>query len=195
MEDNLATLQKLNREPPYDPPIPLLGTLTRKNAKPRLRLIPVPQQRPESQELKGRNNPNVYQGMKKVKVLKCESLGSVWLCHPLDCSSLGSSVHGILEARILEWIAISFSRDPRIEPGSPPLQTDPLPSAPWGKPSGWRGKWNVVYPYSGTLFSYKKEQNSDTCHNMDEPWKHDKWNELDTKGQILYNSTYMKYLE
>ena len=32
------------------------------------------------------------------------------LCHPVDCSLPGSSVHGILQARILEWVAISFSR-------------------------------------------------------------------------------------
>ena len=32
------------------------------------------------------------------------------LCDPMDCSPLGSSIHGILQARILEWIAISFSR-------------------------------------------------------------------------------------
>ena len=32
---------------------------------------------------------------------------SVW---PMDCSPPGSSVHGILQARILEWVAISFSR-------------------------------------------------------------------------------------
>ena len=32
------------------------------------------------------------------------------LCNPLDCSPPGSSVHGILQARILEWVAISFSR-------------------------------------------------------------------------------------
>ena len=32
------------------------------------------------------------------------------LCDPMDCSPLGSSVHGILQARILEWIAISLSR-------------------------------------------------------------------------------------
>ena len=31
------------------------------------------------------------------------------LCHPMDCSLLGSSVHGIFQARILEWVAISFS--------------------------------------------------------------------------------------
>ena len=29
---------------------------------------------------------------------------------PVDCTSLDSSVHGILQARILEWVAISFSR-------------------------------------------------------------------------------------
>ena len=32
------------------------------------------------------------------------------LCDPMDCSPPGSSVHGILQARILEWAAISFSR-------------------------------------------------------------------------------------
>ena len=29
--------------------------------------------------------------------------------YPMDCSPLGSSVHGILQARILEWVTISFS--------------------------------------------------------------------------------------
>ena len=32
------------------------------------------------------------------------------LCNPVDCSLSGSSVHGILQARILKWVAISFSR-------------------------------------------------------------------------------------
>ena len=32
------------------------------------------------------------------------------LCDPMDCSPSGSSVHGISQARILEWVAISFSR-------------------------------------------------------------------------------------
>ena len=32
------------------------------------------------------------------------------LCNPMDCSPPGSSVHGILQARILEWVAISFFR-------------------------------------------------------------------------------------
>ena len=33
------------------------------------------------------------------------------LCDPMDCSLSGSSVLGILQARILEWVAISFSRE------------------------------------------------------------------------------------
>ena len=32
------------------------------------------------------------------------------LCDPMDCSLRGSSVHGIFQARVLEWVSISFSR-------------------------------------------------------------------------------------
>ena len=42
---------------------------------------------------------------KKVKLLS-----RVWLCNPMDCSLPGSSVHAIFQARVLEWVAISFSR-------------------------------------------------------------------------------------
>jgi len=46
------------------------------------------------------------------------------LCDTMNCSSLGYPVHGILWARILDWVAISFSEDlpnPGIEPVSPAL--------------------------------------------------------------------------
>ena len=54
-------------------------------------------------------------------------------CHPRDCSPPNSSDHGILQARILEWVAISFSRgssqpNPAIEPISPAFQVDSLSS-------------------------------------------------------------------
>ena len=55
------------------------------------------------------------------------------LCDPVDCIPPVSSVHGILQARILEWVAISFSRDlpdPGMEPRSPTLQADTLTSEP-----------------------------------------------------------------
>ena len=44
------------------------------------------------------------------KKWKCSSLSLVWLCDAIDGSPPGSSVHGILQARILEWVAIPFSR-------------------------------------------------------------------------------------
>ena len=31
------------------------------------------------------------------------------LCNPVDCSPSGSSLHGIFQARVLEWVAIAFS--------------------------------------------------------------------------------------
>ena len=40
----------------------------------------------------------------------CYSLSYVQLCNSMDCSLPGSSVPGILQARILEWVAIPFSR-------------------------------------------------------------------------------------
>ena len=46
------------------------------------------------------------------------------LCDPMDYSPPGSSVHGILQATILEWLAMPSSRgssDPGIEPTSPAL--------------------------------------------------------------------------
>ena len=52
----------------------------------------------------------------------------------MDYSPPGSSGHGILQARILEWIAIPFPSDPGIEPGSPALEADSLPSEPSGNP-------------------------------------------------------------
>ena len=45
-----------------------------------------------------------------VRSWKCKSLSHVWLCNPMDCSLPGSSVHGILQARILKWVGIPISR-------------------------------------------------------------------------------------
>ena len=71
-------------------------------------------------------------GIVKVKVTQLCPI----LCDPVDCSLLGSCVDGILQARILEWVAISFSRDlpdTGIKPGSPTLGADSLPSEPPGR--------------------------------------------------------------
>ena len=43
-----------------------------------------------------------------------------------------------------------------------------------------------MYKHNGILFSLKKDCSSDTCRNMDEPWKHyAKWNKPDTKGPLF----------
>ena len=60
------------------------------------------------------------------------------LCHLMDCSLPGSSVHGIFQAR-KKWSGLPFPSpgalpDPGVEPGSPTLQADSLPSEPPGKP-------------------------------------------------------------
>ena len=77
------------------------------------------------------------------------------LCDPMDCSLSGSSVHGIFQTRVLEWIAISCSRGslrPRNQkPRSPTLQADALPSEPPGKPSYI--ELNIIYwTFSEGLF-------------------------------------------
>ena len=55
--------------------------------------------------LYSRNQHNIIK-----QLWKFWSLSHVRLCDPKDCSPTSSSVHGILQARILEWVGISFSR-------------------------------------------------------------------------------------
>ena len=74
------------------------------------------------------------------------------LCDSMDCTLSCSSVHGILQARVLEWVAMSFSRGSSwlgFEPRSPTLQADSLPAEAQGKPlSHWR---QILYHLSHWL--------------------------------------------
>ena len=66
--------------------------------------------------------------LKKMKVLVAQS--RLTLGGPMDCSLPGSSVDGILQARILEWVAVSSSGDlpdRGIEPRCPAWQADSSP--------------------------------------------------------------------
>ena len=49
-----------------------------------------------------------YQGSPEGRVSGLVAKSCPTLCDPMDCSLPGSSVHGISQARILEWVAISF---------------------------------------------------------------------------------------
>ena len=77
--------------------------------------------------------------LREMVKLKSESVSSsvVSLCDPRDCSPPGSSVHGVLQAGVLQWVATPSSRespDPGIKARSPALQADSLPAELPGKP-------------------------------------------------------------
>ena len=86
------------------------------------------------------------------------------LCKPTDCSPPGSSVHGILRARILEWVAVSPSRrssQPRDRTRISYLlhwQTHSLPLSHLGIPI--RIEVLLKCLVSGTLYSLKKSWNT-----------------------------------
>ena len=75
--------------------------------------------------------------MKVLFAQSCPALGD-----PMDCSPPGSSVHRILQARILERLADCLLQgnlpDPGMEAGSPALQANPFLSEPPSKPIAQR---------------------------------------------------------
>ena len=68
--------------------------------------LPVPAQPPLFQLLLMATGPGLGYGW----LLPATSLSCLILCNPMGCSPPGSSVHGIPQARVLEWAAISFCR-------------------------------------------------------------------------------------
>ena len=69
------------------------------------------------------------------------------LCDPMDCRPPSSSLHGILQARILEWVAMPFSRDlpdPKIRPTYPVTPALQAGSLPLGH---WRSQYIYIYLY------------------------------------------------
>ena len=106
----------------------------------------------------------------------------------MDCSLPGSSVQGIFQARVMEWVAISFFGDlpnPGIEPRSPTLQTDTLLSEPPRKPMIWVQSESQLFHF---LF--------------EESWKNGSWfeQEISREGDLFLtfprvgNLTYSSFL-
>ena len=71
--------------------------------------------------------------------------------YPILCGLMDCIVPGILQARILEWVAFPFSRGSfqlRDQPRSPSLQADSLPAEPQGKPpAGLAGGWGECWHF------------------------------------------------
>ena len=71
------------------------------------------------------------------------------LCDPMDCIPSDSSVHGISQVRILEWVAMPFSRAFSPTKGFNPhllyWRAGSLPLSHWGSP---------VRPYGSSIFSF-----------------------------------------
>jgi len=92
----------------------------------------------------------------------------------VDCSPPGFSVHGIFQARILQWVAISFSRDfpdPGMEPVSPALAggfTEP-PGNPNTRLVGSNSRLPTPVFWPGEF------------HRLYSPWGH---KELDTTERL-----------
>ena len=95
------------------------------------------------------------------------------LCDSMDCSPPGSSVHGILQARILEWVAMPFSRgspNQGTEPGSSALQVDSLLSEP---PGSRRSLEKGIATHSSILawrIPWTEEPGGATVHGVTKSW-------------------------
>ena len=112
----------------------------------------------------------VFYFKKVLRLLKKVAQSCPTPCDPIDCSLPGSSVHGIFQARVLEWVPISFSRgssNPGIQPMSlqgpfrymgtlstalgtlhfgsavrnPPAKEGDSRLDPWVRKILWRRKW------------------------------------------------------
>ena len=94
------------------------------------------------------------------------------LCDSVDCSPPGSSVHGIHQARILEWVAIFFSRGIFLtqgsNPGLPALQADALTSELPGKPIIYVSKCIYIHVCVYAAAAVKSLQSCPTlCNPID----------------------------
>ena len=97
------------------------------------------------------------------------------LCDPMNCRPPGSSVHGILQARILEWVATPFSRgssQPGIKSRSPALQVDSLPSEPPGSQAP-EGRYLMENGNISTVFLHKVSSTGDLADNLKKKKKKD----------------------
>ena len=122
-------------------------------------------------------------------------LSRVWLfVTPWTVAPPGSSVHGIFQARILEWVAISSSRG-----SSQPRDRAHVSF------SSCIGRWilyhwatweDVVQKHNGILLGHGKEWGNAMCSIIDRSRDyHTKWSKSEKERQTLYEITYMWILK
>ena len=115
------------------------------------------------------------------------------LCNPMDCNLPGSSVRRILEARILEWVAIFFSKGsslPRRLLSLLPWQVGSLPLVPPGKPS--------ISVYWGLNFLRAKLVEPSSSHGL--PWSSQGFttqlpNDSEVPGTMLIKQNHMNIIK
>ena len=103
----------------------------------------------EDSETKETGNGNRYSSSAVLVAQSCPTL-----CDHMDYSPPASSVHGILQARILEWVAIPFSRGSSqlgIEPASLHWQADSLPSELQGRSKAGAALPQELLPKGGSV--------------------------------------------
>ena len=92
---------------------------------------------------------------------------ATWLCNPMNYSPSVSSVHGIFQARILEWVAIPFSRgsfQPRDQGSNPCLLHWQVNSLAWIHLGSLETMYNLINKYSLWVFIILK--NDENFHKQ-----------------------------
>ena len=87
--------------------------------------------------------------------MHAERLSRVRLCGLMDHNPLGSSEHGVLQARILDWVAMPCSRgssDPGIEPVS--FMSPALVGGFFTSSATWEAKTYILFIYLGYLIYF-----------------------------------------
>ena len=95
------------------------------------------------------------------------------LCDAMDCSPSGSSVHGILQARILQWFAVPSSRGSSLPSNQTCISVSPALAGEFFIISAtWEAQTRcdvIVCVYNGILLGYIKERNWVICSDVNRP--------------------------
>ena len=84
--------------------------------------------------------------------VRAKSLSQVRLCDPMGCGPPGSSVHGILQARTLEWVAMPASRGSSRSRDQTHVSSPALAGGFFATSTTWRALNNMAIEYLSKVF-------------------------------------------